>query len=766
MIQIPERVIDEIKEYPIKLQEFVDGIVEADRFKPYRVSMGIYEQRDNNTYMVRSRIAAGVASLEQVKKIVELATLYSHGYVHFTTRQDVQFHKVSLEDTAKIIEGLLEVGIMTRGTGGNTARNVVCSALSGVSKDEIFDVTADAEATTEFLLNDPSAFQLPRKYKIGFSNTNEDTANATISDLGFVAKDKDGVLGYEVYGAGGLGGKSVESILLEEFVPRNEILYYVLGMKNIFEKEGDRTNKHSARIRFIRYRLGEETFKNRLKEEIEIIKKERDLTLDLPLPEGPGYEGEKVSVQNDILVEQKQVGLYTIYVHPTNGNISVERMNQIIEFIDALDYEPSIRFTNTQGFCIRDLKGKDAERFMDLILDFVSQYQVDHSVACAGAATCKLGLCLSQNLLSAIVKKFHEESPEVKIQLPSLFISGCPNSCGQHQKGKIGLAGKAKRTDKGLVPLYTIFLNGHLASKETRLGVSHGDIPAKKIPDFLYELALLKSKAQISDFTEFVEANSEAVQGLIEKYSFIEVDNEDLYYDYGSEEKFSLKGRGPGECSAGVLDVIKLDLNNADSYLKEYETSKDSTQLYNAGVSAARSLLVLMGVDSTKERVILSEFIQHFVDTGFVKESIKEVVHTLLDYKLGDVASLDDQYKEIQYLAARVRKMYESLSPQLAITVEKEWHPTQEDNISVDGTKEKTSEDINIIDFRGVKCPINFVKVKLELSKVSSGTTIGFYLDDGEPIENVPKSVESEGHDIVTIDDQYEGYNLLVVKKK
>ncbi|TCT14237.1 sulfite reductase (ferredoxin) [Natranaerovirga pectinivora] len=764
MIKIPERVINEIKEYPVKLKEFKAGIIEPDRFKPYRVSMGIYEQRDNNTFMIRTRIPSGVITLEQFKKITELADIHSHGHVHLTTRQDVQFHKVSLEGTEAIMMGLLDVGIMTRGTGGNTARNVVASALSGVSKEEPFDVTLDALATTEFLLTEPSAFNLPRKYKIGFSISKADDANATVSDLGFIAKEKDGQLGYELYGAGGLGGRSTTALKLDEFIPRSEILYHVLAMKNIFEKEGDRTNKHSARIRFIVYRLGEEEFRRRYNEELEIVKKEYKLDLDLPLEVSSAAPNNNAASKSNNIVAQRQEGLYALYIHPQNGNITVKNINKILDFLSNLAYETTIRLTNTQGLYVRDLKEEDVSKLDEITKEFSSPFVLDHSVACAGAATCKLGLCLSQNLLDAIVEKFETVEESIKSLLPQIFISGCPNSCGQHQKGKIGLAGKAKRTEKGLVPHYTLFLNGNFG-ENAELGKASGDIPTKKIPDFLYEIGVLKSQSNIESFSEFLNAKADEINNLVQKFSEIDVDNEDLYYDYGSDEKFSLKGRGPGECSAGVLDVIQLDLNNADAALADYDKSKVSSKLYDASVSAARALLVLNGVDSSKERVIFKEFDTHFIDTGLIKKEIKELINDLIDFKLGDIDSLHEQYEDVKYLATRVRKMFESLSPQLNITLEKEWHPeiTEVEETSSE-SKENTS--LNIVDFKGVKCPINFVKVKIELSKIPSGETIGFYLDDGEPIKNVPRSVEGEGHEIIEINENFEGYNLLVVKKK
>ncbi len=764
MLKIPQEVIQEEKNYRNKVEELKNGILEAERFKPYRVSMGIYEQRDNDTYMIRTRIPSGVVTLEQLEKINSLAKQYAHGYIHFTTRQDIQFHKVTLDDTVNIMEELLKAGIVTRGTGGNTARNVGCSPLAGVSTDDVFDVTPYALATTEYILKDPTIFNLPRKYKIAYSNSPEDTGNATIADLGLVAKIQNGQKGFELYGGGGLGGSPNVSIKLDDFIPAKDALYHVQAMKELFENEGNRTNKHKARIRYILQRLGEEAFKAKYQEILHKVKNEKNIDLivdELSIDKQPAAS---IEVTHPLVVPQKTAGYYALYIHPENGNLGASHLDQIIAFIKQLTYEVSIRLTSTQGFFVRDLLAADTERLLAITSAFTSKYDVDNSVACAGAATCKLGLCLSQNLLSAIKKEFEDAEQEIKLQLPRLFISGCQNSCGQHQKGEIGLHGKAKRVESGLVPMYAVLFGGAVGADKAKLGVDHGMLPAKKIPAFLLELAWLKKESGLSDFMAFLEQEKTSVCQLFESYSSIETESEnaELYYDFGVAEKFSLKGRGPGECSAGVLDVIKLDISNANSAVCDFEKTNQPEKLYAASVSASRALLILKGVDTTKDRVIFKEFIHHFVDTGYVKTQVKKLVEDLLDYKLGDINQLDGHLDEVKYLIHKVSAMYESLSPKLEITLQKE----EEIKKAPELHEEIQDEALNIVDLKGVKCPINFVKAKIEIAKIASGRLLGFYLDNGDPIANVPKSLEAEGHEIINIDDKYEGYNLLVVRKK
>ena len=772
MIEILKEHFDAVEEFKNKTEQFKKDEIDPIRFKAFRVSMGIYEQRIKETYMTRPRIPGGVITREQLETISELSKKYANGRMHITTRQGIQFQNVAtLDDVYEIMNTLINVGITTKGTGGNTVRNVECSPLSGISKDDVFDVTLYAKAVTEYLIQDPSTMNLPRKYKIAFSNSPEDTANASISDLGFIAKINDeGKKGFVVYGGGGFGGNPRVALKLSDFIEDKDVLYYAKAMKEVFEKDGDRSNKHKARIRYIVTRLGEEKFIQLFNEQLEKVKKENKLDLNIEVT-NEDYEDivgnvEVPKAYKSVLFPQKKSGHYSVYIHPQGGNMSAEELDRVLHFTGKLGYETSIRISNTQGFYVRDLKEEDAFKLIELTRDFSSTADIDNSLACAGASTCQLGLCLSQNLLEAIREAFKNEDNDIRNALPRAFISGCPNSCGQHQKGKIGLSGRAKRSADGLVPAYSISFGGKVSVEGAKMGEDFGDIPAKKIPKFLVELAALKVEAGIEDFNEFVATNTEAIKELKSKYSVIEgiSENPDLYNDFGSCSRFSIEGRGAGECSTGVFDIIKLDLSNSASSFERFKNSKESGDLYDAAVSSARALLILKGIDVNKDREIFKEFIKNYVDTGYLKSDVKELVDTLIDYKLGDVKDISDKAAQVEYIVGKVKAMYESLNGQLEITLPKE--SDADSNVEAVSKEEPKAAAYEIINFRGVQCPINFVKVKIELSKIKSGEQRGFYLDDGAPIQNVPKSVEGEGHKVVSIDTSFSGYNLLVVQKK
>lgn len=537
---ILDSIEKEIKFYEEKITEYKEGKIDPN-IRGIRAGMGVYPERQQEKYMTRIKTPGGIISIQQFEAIGKIADKYSGGEIHFTTRQDIQFQGVELEDTLKIMRDVLKLGINTLGAGGNTARNVACSPLSGVDKEEVFDVTPHALATAEHFLKDPSSRKLPRKYKVSFSNSGADTAYATIADLGFIAKIQDGKRGFEVYGAGGLGGSPQVGVKLENFIDEKDVLYYVQAMKELFEAEGDWQNRNKARIRYILYRVGEEKFREILAYYIKKVKKEYNL--DLKITEASisySEENSKPTTNSPIIIEQKQKGYYSVFVHPENGYLKTKNLYKLINYIKTLGYELSIRLSNTQGFYLRDIKGKDVDGLVELVQEFATDPSITTITSCVGETVCGTGLCNSKGLASAIYERFAKEQDDIKKLLPRICISGCPNSCGQHQLGQLGFSGRAIKGANGMIPAYRVFFGGLIGVGKTRLAEAKGDIPAKRIPDFIYSLVLLVKESGYKDFISFIQEKWSVVEKIIKDFQQIE-EEADLYFDYDASTKFLTK---------------------------------------------------------------------------------------------------------------------------------------------------------------------------------------------------------------------------------
>ena len=734
ILHIPQSIKEDTLGYRSQVKKFLDGQTSPVAFRAYRVPMGIYEQRTAGKFMVRIRIGAGLVLPHQLERISRLSKTYGNGIVHITTRQDIQIHEVDIEDTPDVLEGLLEAGLSPRGGGGNTVRNITACPEAGVCHEEEFDVAPYAIAATEYLLQDRSSFNLPRKYKIVFSGCSKDCAFASVADLGFFAHIKNGAKGFSVYAAGGLGSNPAIAVKIEDFIRAEEIFEVAEAIKRLFDKYGDRANKHKARLRYVLARVGIEEF-------IKLYRVERNMLKTEGLPYTVPQMRDIISVYK---VSEKAVN---VRLRLNNGDISADDLN-IVGNIAAQYGQRLIRTTQLQDLLISGIAEEDINKVHSELKKLSIDVFGDGSpkiVACAGASTCKLGLCLSRGLAEAISNKFSQTGFPGNLSETTIRISGCPNSCGHHYIAEIGLQGKAKRVNGKLMPCYDVLVGAKTVEGNAHLGTKIGTVPAKKIPELLTEAF------------EDGEIKKEKLKNLIGQYSDFSYAQfpEDYFYDFGSDKPFSLAGRGPGECGAGVTDVIKLDIDEAKDALKS--TSANSENIYKAIVAAARALLVTFGLEPKKDREIFAAFSIGLIEPGWVKPQTQQLIDGAIDWRMGDRNSIDDLFSQAEDLIKRVEELYLSLDANLKFKVEP---VAQKTNI------EKDDADNHIIDLRGVGCPLNFVKAKLELEKLQTGAILGVLLDDGEPVRNVPASFAEQGQEVLEVKNSGDHFCVKVRRKK
>jgi len=734
ILNIPESVRQDTAGYRARVEEFLQGQTSGVAFRAYRVPMGIYEQRTEGKYMVRIRIGAGFVLPHQLQQIARLSKTHGNGIIHATTRQDLQIHEVEIGDTPDVLEQLLEVGLSARGGGGNTVRNVTACPRAGVCPDEEFDVAPYAIAAAEYLLQDKSSFNLPRKYKIVFSGCSCDCAFASVADLGFFAHKKDGAKGFSVYAGGGLGPNPAVAVKIEDFIPTEDIFEVAEAIKRLFDKHGDRANKHKARLRYVLARVGAEEFTRLYKQEREIIKNE-GLALELPQIRdiASRYPAQEESV--------------TVRLWLKKGDIPADDLEKVGE-IAAKYGQGFVRTTQLQDLLITGVAREDMDKVNAELKNLsinVFGNSAPKVVACAGASTCKLGLCLSRGLADAISEKLGQLDAETTASSPVIRISGCPNSCGHHCISSIGFQGKAKRVNGRLMPYYDVMTGAQIVEGQTRLAQKIGSVPAKRIPDLLAEA--LRNGTR----------DEELLRTLTAKYADISAGSfpEDYYYDYGSDEPFSLAGRGPGECGAGVMDVIKVDIDEAKDAVKSEQV--DSKNVYRAIVAAARALLFTTGLEPKKDREIFSDFGKHLIEPGWVKSHTQQLLNDAVDWRMGDRESIEDLLPQVRELTARVEELFLSLDANLKFKAE----PVEQK-----APAGQAREQVHVADLRGVACPLNFVKAKIELEKVPVGSVMEVLLDEGEPIRNVPASFADQGQEVIESVKTYDHFCLRVRRVK
>ena len=515
MEEIKKEILCEIEPFKENGYEFLNKNMSKMDFRSISCGFGVYAQRNQKDFVIRLRTSSGVIALDQLKKIYEWANKYEVEYLHFTTRQSIQYHGLTIDDTCSLMEEALNYNIFTRGAGGNYPRNVALSPLSGVDKNEAFDVTQYAIACDNYFMKRITSYKLPRKIKVAFSNSEEDTACCTVQDLGFMAVNNEGKKCFRVYVGGGLGRNPKKALVYPELIDANEVLYYVQGMVDFFISEGNYENKSKARIRYIVEKLGEEGFIECYKKHVEAAKAKGGLSLECEEIKNT-KKGIKVDIIDNRLIEQKQEGLYSVYLHPVGGQIALENLKEIIMILETCE-SPEIRLSKTEGIYFRNLNGVEAKDLLEITIEMGGESDFEQSISCIGVPTCQIGICDSQDTLREMITYVKENKGDTKY-LPKVYISGCGNSCGAQEIGAIGFAGKKKRVDNELLECFELFVDGSHKANEVRLAEKYGEILKRDIPKFMLELSNILKESNKS-FREYISVKNDDFKELVEKYN-------------------------------------------------------------------------------------------------------------------------------------------------------------------------------------------------------------------------------------------------------
>ena len=779
--EIPDSLSAEIDELERLIKSYRQGHLEAVKLKAHRVPFGIYEQRQDDTYMARIRCTGGGVTPRQLKKIAGLAKQYGAETIHITTRQELQIHDVRLEDVPLILRELLPAGLSTRGGGGNTVRNIMASWDAGIAPGEPFDVTPYAVSLTSMLTREADSWTLPRKYKISFSNTEKDNAHSVFNDVGFIARKEKGVEGFQVYVAGGMGAKPQVGHVLHSFIPADQVYRVAEAVKRVFDRHGNRKNKHAARLRFLWNKLGEEGFRELYEEEFRTL---GDVPLDniREIKNEAAFSGTAVQDESPefalwrkrFVSPQKQPGLSAILLPIPLGNLPHEQATALADLLEPFG-ENVLRCTKEQNLSIRNIPEAYLGNIYRLVKDFSDLVSAPkffgNCIACTGASTCKLGICLPRGALLAINRKLRTANLDLDALGDfRLNISGCPNSCGVHPKADLGFYGQVGRKDQRMYPAYGIVAGARIGGESPRLALKIDSISARDLPRFVLDFLTLYQgkKDRYPDPAQYIDGEGrQDIRDICDKYREIPGfdDDKNYYFDWGAEEIFSLVGKGVGECSAGLFDLIEVDLKSIKEKQHELAAQKDAAPagelLYQLTLAAARMLLVTQGVEARSDEEVFDYFIKYFVDGQLVG---KRFLPLLEQAKGRNTALLPALKQDIADLVEAVERLYAGMDDSL------KFHPVKEPVAESGAPESKAAappeEKVAIFkDLRGVSCPMNFVKTKMELARIGKGQLLRILLDDGEPIDNVPRSVAEEGHRIAeqTRVDDY--WSVLIEKK-
>jgi sulfite reductase (ferredoxin) len=500
--------IDKFREV---LSGYQTGDVSEDVFRVFRLTNGIYGQRQGGTnQMVRVKVPYGSMTPEQFDMIADLVERYSRGWAHITTRQNLQFHYVQLDQIPDVMQHLAEVGLTTREACGDTVRNVQGCHLAGACPHEHLDITPWAEAAYQHFVRNPLGQRLPRKFKINFSGCETDCGQAMFNDAGVIATTRtleDGTVeaGFRVFIAGGLGTTPFPAMALEDFTPKEELLPTIEAILRIFEQTGNRDNKLRARLKWVVENLGFDEVQRRILNTRKFLLASSSYPGGLPTevrvrgdaPAGIGNraavtqlgQGTPVSIGGSSpydrwfqanVVRGIASGQVSAYAWAQLGDITADQFRGIAAI--QREFESDIRLTNRQNLIIRGLDESDLPRLYELLEEIgmaeAGAELVRDVVACPGADTCNLAVTQSRGLAKAIGDALDAEGLGTVGGL-RINISGCTNSCGQHHSADIGFFGAERRANGRSAPGYQMLLGGYVGQEQMHFGEKALRLPAK-----------------------------------------------------------------------------------------------------------------------------------------------------------------------------------------------------------------------------------------------------------------------------------------------
>jgi sulfite reductase beta subunit-like hemoprotein len=501
-------IADELDRFEDGVRRYLAGELDDDEFRVFRLNQGIYGQRQGGTnQMVRVKIPYGKVEPDQLEMLAYVAETYSRGWGHLTTRQNVQFHFVELEQAPEVLRMLAAVGMTSREACGDTVRNVAGCHLAGACPYEVLDISPWAEAAKQLFLRNPLTQRLPRKFKINFSGCATDCGQAMFNDIGVIGVTRplpDGSVepGFRVFFAGGLGANPHPAQALEEFTSREDLLPTIEAALRVWSNHGNRDNKLRARMKWLVDTMGIDELRTRIYKERKFLIGSSSYPGGIPaavLEHGDAPAGMGTTVAADLgspiefsglspyakwelanVVRGRANGTVSAYAHCRLGDITPDQFRGLADV--QRDFDVEIRITNRQNFVLRGLSEDQLaplfERLTALDLAAAGAELVRDVVACPGADTCNLAVTQSRGLASDIDHAL-EEAGLAEVGGVRINISGCTNSCGQHHISDIGFFGLERRAHGQAAPGYQMLLGGRVGDMEIEFGQKATKLPAK-----------------------------------------------------------------------------------------------------------------------------------------------------------------------------------------------------------------------------------------------------------------------------------------------
>ena len=469
-----------VEEFRDQARRRIEGHLTDDQFKPLRLKNGLYLQL--HAYMLRVSIPYGTFDSRQMRKLAHIARTYDRGYGHFTTRQNIQYNWIKLEEAADILAELAEVEMHAIQTSGESIRNISADQYAGAAADEIMDPRPWAEMIRQMTTFHPEFSYLPRKFKIAVIATPVDRAALRWHDFALrIVKNDAGEVGFEVYAGGGMGRTPFIAYKIRDFLPTAQIFSYLQSVLRVWNRHARRDNIHKQRMKILVHELGQEEFSRQVEEEHQHF-----LTLDTDFPQAeydriaayftpPPFE---TGLSDDIdradpafaawvdqQVEAHKAPGYAIVnislkpVGKIPGDITAEQMDLVADLAERYSFD-EMRATHAQNLVLPHVRKQDLHAVWsalheaglgDANLDLVTDI-----IACPGLDYCTLANARPIPGAQKVAERFADPARQKDLGELKVKISGCINACGHHHAGNIGILGVDRKGSES----YQLLLGG------------------------------------------------------------------------------------------------------------------------------------------------------------------------------------------------------------------------------------------------------------------------------------------------------------------
>ena len=478
--QYDQAIVDaRVDEFRDQVRRRLAGQITEDQFKPLRLMNGLYLQL--HAYMLRVAVPYGTLDGRQMRMLGHIARKYDRGYGHFTTRQNIQYNWIKLEDAPDILADLATVEMHAIQTSGNCIRNISSDQFAGAAADEIADPRPWAELLRQWSTFHPEFSYLPRKFKIAVIAAPEDRAAMRLHDIGIELVERDGVLGARIFVGGGMGRTPMIAPEIKDFVSADDLMSYLEACLRVYNRYGRRDNIYKARIKILIHELGADEYRRQVEEEFALVKAlgidppaaelERITAFFAPPPFEAGASDAIDRSDPDFAVwldqnvkPHKQPGyaIVNISLKPIGGipgDASADQIDVMADLAERYSFD-ELRVTHAQNIVLPHVRKADLytlwQRLSDAKLADANLDLISDIIACPGLDYCSLANARSIPVAQKIATRFADLGRQRELGELKLKISGCINACGHHHAGHIGILGVDKKGTEN----YQLLLGG------------------------------------------------------------------------------------------------------------------------------------------------------------------------------------------------------------------------------------------------------------------------------------------------------------------